>query len=249
MFVFLCPSWAQENGTFKDDVSYATFPIPEKSKVKHHNGFHKATIELEKTNIEVYSMKNEEKKKYTWDQVNNFDANNKYGTLLKYERMPDNIDGWIRYYSAKTKRGESYVTCVVLVRGNDYAFYMTESAYKESDLSITGILEKISFANATMEKKKSKAYNWFIIIVAVALGGISLIFFTSVKKMTEKKYTILAVIMTIATSLWCYFVLKTGWVSTIFVAIFSGACWILVRMCNSRREAFDKLMNEIGKNS
>ena len=249
MFVFLCPSWAQENGTFKDDVSYATFPIPEKSKVKHHNGFHKATIELEKTNIEVYSMKNEEKKKYTWDQVNNFDANNKYGTLLKYERMPDNIDGWIRYYSAKTKRGESYVTCVVLVRGNDYAFYMTESAYKESDLSITGILEKISFANATMEKKKSNTYYWFVIIVTALLGGIPLIFFSAVKKIPEKKYIILAVIMTIIISLWSLIVAKFGWIGTIFIAIFTGVCWGLVRMCNSRREAFNKLMDEIGKNT
>lgn len=249
LIIYVCPSWAQEAAMFRDNVSNVTFPVPEKSKIEHHSGFHKATIELEKTNIDVYSMKNDDKKKYSWDQVNTFDANNKYGSLLKYEKMPNDIDGWIRYYTGKTKNGHNYVTCVVLVRGKDYAFYMTESAYKETDLSMTGILEQISFANATVEKKKSKAYYWFVIIVTAVLGGISLIFFHSVKKMQEKKYITLAVIMTIITALWSYFAVDLGWGLTILVAIFTGVCWALVRMSKSRSEAFNKLMDEISKNT
>ena len=144
---------------YTDSLTSITLTLPDSADIEHKQGFQRARIKLEKSDIDIYSMKSQNGTQFSWERVNSFDDNRKYGELVRYERMPNGIDGWIRYYSAKDKRGRQYTTCVVLLRGKNYAFYMTESVYNEEDLSITDILETASFPTE-FNKKKILVPSW-----------------------------------------------------------------------------------------
>ena len=231
---------------YVDSLTNVVFKLPKKSVVTRYKGFHKATIELEKSYLKIYSMRDEDGKTYTWDQVNNFDANNKYGKLLRYERLAEKRDGWIRYYASKAKSGKDIVTCVVLVRGRDYAFYMTETAYKEKDLSICKILESASIPEATV-KKRTKGMIWFSGIVACLLFFSNLLLFSLLKRLSKGAYIAIAALVIVAFFLCCFLMLDFGaWSSILFsgLAFFS---WAITYESESWSVAFDKVMELIGK--
>lgn len=234
---------AQNHVVFKDSLTHVTLQLPEGCTVKPQTGFHRATVVLEKTDVKIYSMKNEKGQQFTWDQVNNFDSKNAYGTLLRYERTADKTDGWIRYYSNKTKQGRDYVTCVVLVRGDDYAFYMTEAAYKEEDLSMPGILDSADFPKAT-SKTRTKQFNWFAWILEVILTFFSVIFFKTTKKMSDTLRWIVGISTVAGATLWGIMVLNIGW-SILFFTIVAAASWGVTSNSESRWDALWNILKNL----
>lgn len=240
----LC-AYAQNPAEFTDSLTQVTLKLPEGCKVIRHQGFHKATVELEKSDIRIYSMRNDNGKQYTWDQVNSFDSKESYGELLKYERTSDKTDGWIRYYTNKTKQGRDYITCVVLVRGKDYAFYMTESAYKEEYLSIPYVLENASFPKSTAKAKKSKVFTWFAWGVELFLLLFNLLFFNAIKKMKNATYWISFILILTGTVVWSIIFLNAGWSSILWGVMCAGSWWIASE-CKDRGEAFEKVSKLFG---
>lgn len=235
---------AQNTVEFIDSLTKVTLQLPEGCKVIRHQGFHNATVELEKSDIKIYSMKSSNGQQYSWDQVNNFDSKDAYGKMLRYERTEDKLDGWIRYYTNKTKQGREFVTCVVLVRGHDYAFYLTEAAYKEEFLSIPGILDSADFPKAT-SKTRTKQFNWFAWIVEAILTFFSVIFFKTTKKMSDTLLWIIGISTVAGATLWGIMVLNMGW-STLFVTIIAAASWGVTSGSESRWDAINFILKHIG---
>lgn len=232
---------------YTDSLTSITLTLPDSADIEHKQGFQRARIKLEKSDIDVYSMKSQNGTQFSWERVNSFDNNRKYGELVRYERMPNGIDGWIRYYSAKDKRGRQYTTCVVLLRGKNYAFYMTESVYNEEDLSITDILETASFPTE-FKKKKILVPSWLAWTIYALLAFSQVIFFPLLKKVSKRTYIVIAIFAVIAALLWSVFILDKGWFA-ILIALGCAACWGITYNCNSWKEAFEKIMNAIGKSS
>ena len=228
---------------YVDSLTNVTLKLPQKSVVTRYKGFHKATIELEKSYLKIYSMSDEDGKTYTWNQVNNFDANNKYGNLLKYERLGEKMDGWIRYYTSKTKSGRDIVTCVVLVRGKDYAFYMTEAAYTEEQLLMTKILESASIPKSTLKTKEIELLSE---IVEFILFFANMLLFWFLKKLSKRAYIAIAALFVVALSLWSLLMLDYGWATIIFAGV---ACisWGITYESESWSVALDKLMKFLDK--
>lgn len=232
---------------YTDSLTGITLTLPEGAGIEHKQGFQRARVEFEKSYIDIYSMKSQNNTQFSWERVNSFDDNRKYGELARYERMPNGIDGWIRYYSAKDKRGRHYTTCVVLARGENYAFYMTESAYNEEELSIIDILETASFPTE-FNKKKSLVPGWLAWTMYVLIVFSQVIFFPLFKKVPNRTYIVIAILTVIAALLWSAFILDMGWTS-VLIAIGCAAFWGITYNCDSWKDAFEKIMNEIGKSS
>lgn len=239
-------AYAQNHVTFKDSLTNVTLQFPEGTKINHHKGFHRATAVLKKTDIKIYSMTSDNGKMFSWEQVNNFDSKNTFGKMLRYERMENKLDGWIRYYSDKTKQGREFITCVVLLRGHDYAFYLTEAAYKEENLSLPQILDSAEFPKATT-KTRTKGFNWFAGIVEAFLTFFSVIFFKTTKKMSDVIYWIFCISTIAGATLWSILVMNWGW-SSIFVAIVAACTWGVSYGAESRWEAIKFIMKNISDN-
>lgn len=228
---------------YKDSITNVILQLPEGSEVIPEKGFQRATISLDKTDIKIYSMKSEDGKQFSWAQVNNFDSNDEYGKLIRYERISEKCDGWIRYYADKTKQGRDYVTCVALVRGQDYAFYMTEAAYREENLSMRSILEGAIFPKATT-KVKSKTFVWFAMILEFILVFFGVIFFRTIKKMPVTVFWIAAIVTVIGSILSGVLFLGYGWRS-IFAAFLCACSWKIASASDSRWSAITKVAKHI----
>lgn len=236
---------AQNTVEFIDSLTKVTLQLPEGCKVIRHQGFHNATVELEKSDIKIYSMKSSNGQQYSWDQVNNFDSKDTYGKLLKYERTEDKVDGWVRYYTNKTKQGRDYITCVVLVRGKDYAFYMTESAYKEEYLSIISVLDSASFPKSTAKVMRTKWFKWFSWVVEVFFILFNLLFFNTIKKMKKSTYWITFTIILAGAILWSVIFLNARW-GSLFNGLLCALSWWVASECKDRGEAFEKVSKLFG---
>lgn len=82
--------------------------------------FLKFTLELQNSYVYIYSMKSNDGEIFSWNRLNEFDAGNKYGTLIKREKIND-FDGWIRYYETQ-KNGVKYINCVSIIRGKNMLY-------------------------------------------------------------------------------------------------------------------------------
>ena len=246
LLMFVCIGNALGSTEFIDTLTQISIKLPDNAKIERLNKFKKADITLEKSFLCVYSMKSQSHKQFTWNEVNNFDSKNAYGSMLKYERLGETIDGWIRYYSQKAKNGKDIINCIVLVRGKDFAFYITETAYNEQNLQLPQIVKEISFDNAKKKKALSKERQRMGWIVGAFLFFINIIFFPILKRLSERTYIIIAVISIIAFLLWNLFVLNLGWEAPL-IALGSAGCWAITFACDSWGEALRKILNAINK--
>jgi hypothetical protein len=76
-----------EQPVFVDSLTKVTLPLPEKSNVTRFASFKKAEVDLPKSYLFIYSMKNEKNEKFSWERINQFDEKEKYGTLLRSQRF------------------------------------------------------------------------------------------------------------------------------------------------------------------
>lgn len=237
-------TYAQKVNEYTDSLTKVKLYFPAEVKIEKMVGFKKAEIETEKTIINIYSMLNQKGQKYTWDEVNDFDSQNAYGEIIRYERAPEELDGWIRYYRDKTKKGTPFTTCVILIRGNDYAFYMTESAYDEADLSIVEVLQTAEFPKRIKASTPFKLFKWTFALILIILP---FLFFKKVKRLKNNIFWRVAIVNMACTS--GFYILTTGvdW-GAFFALVFSGAAWYVTHENDSCEAAVDKLVRMIDGN-
>lgn len=230
-------AYADGEVEYIDSLTNVKILYSESYEIEHMDGFQKAIIATPKTNIRIYSRISDDGKQMDWEEVNKFDSGNSYGSLLRYERAPNEIDGWIRYCANKDGNGRPYTTCVILIRGHNYAFYMTESAYDEEDLTIPAIMETAEFPKAKRESESKEKTGW---ILLVALTVAPLIFFKPLKKMPETAVIILGVIATIAETLIYLFFIHMH-IEVLYLSMITFTIWLIILGSNSQKSLFESL--------
>ena len=233
---------AQERAEYIDSLTGVKLFYSAEYDIQLMDGFQRAVISTPKTDINIYSKVNEDKKQFTWEEVNKFDSNNAYGELLRYERAPGGLDGWVRYYSNKTSKGRPYTACVILIRGNNYAFYMTEAAYNEEDLSIASLLQTAEFPKAKNESKTAKKRGWIILAILMAAP---LVLFYPLKKLEEKVLVILGIISTVAATLTYLFLIDMS-IYVLYVTIIAFIPWLAVISSDSLKGALCAITKVLG---
>lgn len=234
----IVPVFSYAGGTkYIDETSRVELTFPSGSRMEHHAGFQKATVFLEKSIMELYSMKSQDKKAFSWNQINEFDAKDRFGKLLRSEKLSGKTDGWARYYASTTKDGHKFITCVVLVRGKDCAFYMVEKAPDINDLVTVSILADAVFPTRPIEKAR-----WYHNVILYILMFSSLLLYPVVKKIPGGLYMIVAVIMVTATTAWSVCYLDYGWQAWKIV-VSSFAVWGVTYCSETFREEIKTIFN------
>ena len=227
--------FAQGSIIFMDSITGARLYFPEGSKIEESKGFKKAEVDLGTSYLSIYSVMSPDDKQFTWNQMNEFDKGNKYGTLISSEKVSEELDGWIRYYKSQGKR--DYISCVTLIRGKKYAFYILETAYQEESLQTPVLLQTAEFPHAHAPLN-GVAY-WIAWIVFGLLLLFPIIFFPLLKKLSDKTFLILAICEITAFCLWCVFKLDLGWPTLLMAGAPLGG-FLLVSATDSWWDAISK---------
>ncbi len=169
------------NIEFKDPVSGVVFNIDNAIiNDSSRYDYRKALIYTKNTAISIWSAPNPEKKPFSWKKINEFDSNNRFGTITFQEKMK-NAEGWIRYYNFIDKKNKQWAYCVALIRGNNYALYLVESALKADQLTIPQLLENTDLGEidkrAVNEGKPLSFKFWLAILTGVILAGLAKLLF------------------------------------------------------------------------
>lgn len=234
---------AQECKEYTDSLTGVKLSYSADYDITLMDGFQKAVISTPKTDIKIYSKTNKKGKQFSWEEINEFDSKNAYGELLRYDRAPNELDGWIRYYSNKTSKGRPYIACVILIRGKDYAFYMTEAAYDEADLSIADMLQTAEFPKSKRESKTAKKRAWIILAI---LFVAPLLLFKPLKKIPEKALVTLMIISVVAATLVYLFFIDMS-IYVLYVSLFEFISWLAVASNDSFKDAFKIVRDAIEK--
>lgn len=140
--------------------------------------YRKALVQTPKTWISVWSMPSQDKKTFAWAKINEFDANNRFGSMT-YQVKLENFDGWMRYYELTVKGVTTYYN-VALIRGNAFALYLTESAVSTDDFTLSELLSKTQLGQiggrVDNDGRLTSAF-WILVVAAALLSGIAKLIF------------------------------------------------------------------------
>lgn len=240
------PSQGQTNEykIFTDSLTTVQLHFPSSTRFENtsHISFRKGIAVLENSNISIYSMKNPNGEQYSWSRINEFTQNSQYGSHIRDEKINNTAEGWFRYYKNKTNKGKDYVTCVTLIRGNIYAIYLVESAYKESDLKSKDVVALSSFPESKVyhrTRKKSLSNNDLIIIGIIILSGFC--FWKFKHKMNKIWKIILIVISSFSIVFYLIFFAWLTILPSIGIGVINAVFWGACLYSNSWSEFWQKI--------
>lgn len=245
-FMVTCISSYADGVIFIDSLtgSKIIFPAGSTLRPSENSGFYKCSVSLSKSDISVYSMKNVDGKQYTWNTINKFDENDKYGTFINTEKIEGlDIEGWQRFYLREVKDGENYFNCVTALRGKNYAVYLLESAYKKEDMLSLSIVKCSTFVGSTKTIRGIQKYQFYWFAIALASIIIPFLLYPIRKKMEGKlKWTLIlffTIVGSIATGLW----LTNGWICILALLIYLLVWYVVLSA-----ENWTDIWNHIFKN-
>lgn len=231
---------AHENEVFTDSITGVRLLFPKGARIEIRGGFQKAKVDLATSYLSIYSVKSPDGKQFAWNQINEFDKGDKYGTLLRSEKFSEKVDGRVRYYQTHGTR--DYISCVTLIRGKNYAFYMLETAYQEENLQTPALLQTADFPHA--QAPLSGGAYWIVWIVFGLLVLFPLIFFPWLKKLSDKTFLIFAICEITSFCLWSVFMLHFGWPTLLMAGAPLGG-FLLVYSTDSWWDAISKFFENI----
>ena len=224
-YTFLCAVCQADDSlvVFVDSLTGAELVFPSEAiiKVSDKEGFYKCKASFPKGELVVYSMKNLDGKQYSWNVINKFDANDKYGTFINGEKIEGlNIEGWYRYYEQKSESGRSYLNCVTALRGKDYAIYFLESVFNKEDLVSPSVVEASTFIGPSDAERSITKYNnyWAAIMLITALLPFLLYFVR--KKMSDTLKNILIITFSIIGTIAVILLSLSWWVWIIAIILY-----------------------------
>lgn len=136
---------------FHDSVTNVQIFIPDSCKTKFFKSseFRKFYAEWAHNALSYYSMKDPKGKLISWQRINNFDNNGKFGRYLGTEKIEGTgLEGWYRYYEHK-----NFINCITILRGKDYVCYLYETAPSKKELIMPTIIKQSSFVEKPKWRK------------------------------------------------------------------------------------------------
>lgn len=234
-----------------DAVSGTMIKFPKAYKLDSSDvNFEKARLYTPKSVVSVYSMPHPDDMAFTWKRVNEFDANNKYGIMLKKSKL-ENVDGWVRYYSSTDKQGRPIIKCAILIRGNAYALYVLETAYEIDDCVSPSIIASTEFKKIKgkrIENDGSLTFTfWVITLIAMLSSGLGKLIFG---RKISASICIMGGAVVVAYALGLFFWLSYGIGTTLFWTCVTASMWIGVILASSWSDFFnfmEKVFEKMGK--
>ena len=228
-----------------EPLSKSVITIPEGEVVDSAQyKFEKFKVYTPSSVISVYSMENPDNEPFTWNRINDFDKNSKFGSLDSQERLESDADGWIRYYSSIDKSLKPIVNCVSLIRGNGYALYILETAYDKEGLVSPAIVRATEFKPITDHRVNNDgAFTWKMWAVLACIIVFALLLKFVQKGLSETFLIVLSVI--VLGGLFCgmyFYAMFSFSISATTTGIVAGL-WIFILLTSSWKEAGKSLEN------
>lgn len=182
LIAMCAPSEEMSELRFIEPVSGTELLLPNARIVKSDSlAYQKAVIYTENTAVYVYSMPNQDDKPFSWQEINKFDANNKFGTLTHQEKLSGG-DGWLRIYELYDKKDKrTLYYAISLIRGDSYALYVDECAYSTADFVTPDIIKATVFPKTQNRRVnndgKLTMTFWIVIAICLAIAAASKWFF------------------------------------------------------------------------
>lgn len=245
---FSCMMQANRQVVFTDSLTASKFYFPLNTKLTDisYISFKKCVAVLQKSDICIYTMKNPEGEQYSWTRINEFDKNERYGSLIRTEKIGDMLDGWFRYYQNKTKKGKEFITCVTLIRGNVYAVYLVESAYKEEDLKSKEVVTASVFSKVkkSYRRKEPRGCEWLVIGV---INLVALCFWKLRSKLNNRLKIILISISSAVLFVYSVFIAWLEiWPFSIGIVLFDVVFWSACLYAKSWDDFWNRLEQVFG---
>ena len=244
IFLLPCNGYATESVFFTDSLTNVVLKLPSNAKIEDANAhaYKKATISLEYTDIDIYSVRHPDNQQYDWVYINKFDSEGKYGTLLHSDKLNIGVEGWIRYYSNKTSDNKDFITCVSLIRINHGAMYLVERAWEESLLQSRSIIEASSFPTIKYSRHRGTIR---LVDICLFLGtvGFGIVMFLCRRDIKTRIRIILVCLVYVAFLLYMIFFSFIDWSIIISIAILSPFYYYVCIDSNSWNDFYYKANN------
>ena len=178
----------------------------------------------------LLSKANKKKKPFTWEEINEYDSGNKFGKMLSYEKVGNDLQGWIRYYEYTNNKKQKCISCVTLIRYNRYAIYMVEEGANPDKFITKQVISSMQFPKSTYIKETSTIDR--IIIWGIILLGFVEWLLRKFIKGNSLRLTLL-ILSTIALILYIILYTDLGWVGVVFMGIFNVVSWSMIYYCKN----------------
>ena len=221
-----CPIAAQS--VFVDSLTEVNVVFPENVKIVETNqeAFRKCTVNTSNSTISVFSKKwNKRKNELSWEEINSFDENDKYGKYIEDEAIDKyGVQGWFRCYETADKNYKPIYNFVTVIKGYNYVEYFVETSYSKEDLMSREILK-----NSVFPYKKITPYViWcdlhqpFKLYFFIIFGVIGIILFF-IKKWIPKAIRIILFILCIPAG--SLYLASFYWTIAIYYMLIYGCIW------------------------
>lgn len=219
---------------FVDSLTGVSYIFPEGTRllppIDLKSDFAKQIAVTPDSYVFLLSKANKKKKPFTWEEINEYDSGNKFGKLLSYEKVENDLQGWIRYYEYSNDKKQRCISCVTLIRYNRYAIYMVEEGTNPDKFITKQVISSMQFPKSTYIKETSTIDN--IIIWGIILLGFVEWLLRKFIKGNSLRLTLL-ILSTIALILYIILYTDLGWVGVVFMGIFNVVSWSMIYYCKN----------------
>ena len=186
-------------------------------------------IDTKVSEIYIFTEENPENKTFTWQRVNQFDADFRFGNLITSEKFEnENVDGWIRYYEMPTKKGGMLLSCLSVIRGNSYAIYILEQLSPDKTPITPEIVKNTEFKKVTGKRIDNDGRITTKMCVIFAILLLSSIIVKFLFKRSTKMKVIAMITLNLIFFCYAYFVQVYDFYTSLISIGISALVWVLV---------------------
>lgn len=174
--------------------------------------------------VSLFSVENPNSCPYSWNKLNEFEKDKKLGSCIDKKRLPKPADGWIRIFQSKDSNEHDIYHSLTLVRGNGYALYLLESAYRREALLTPSVAMNTKFKDVIDKRVDNDGVitwrTWIVcglILLLVALLKI----FKFLQSIVLRYFLFVVITCTFFCGMYFYalFPLQISWMTTLSLAV------------------------------
>lgn len=226
----------------KTEIAIPQGRITESSPTKYR----KYAVVTPYSYVSLFSVENPNSCPYSWSKLNEFEKDKELGSVIDRKRLPKPADGWIRIFQSKDSDGRDIYHSLTLVRGNAYALYLLESAYRREVLLTPSVAMKTEFKDVSDKRVDNDDVitwrTWLVfglILLLVALLKI----FKFLQSIVLRCILYVVITCTFFCGMYFYalFPLQTSWMTTVSLAV----CLYVIMPSASLNDFWNRLWEKV----